>query len=368
MPNQRTYMTDEQRSILDEFQKLSPEEQEQVRNTDYPASQMIIDIAKLAGRYGKKQAKSLVTPSDWMQGVKDTIPLPSDSILDATTKTVGLGMDVLPQAKLAQLASLLAGGGALGLTRRLKPLFKFKAPPTRAFHGTIARPFTKFDPTKARRTNKYTEFDRILGTHFAYDPNVSDTFTHATRGGHIIPVNMYTKKHYRVPQYLGPNGGLKWDSYAIAEDIANVVYAERPELFYKLATSEDFAIMWNGDVTRRLSLNEAKEMYNAIKDGSTTLRNRSGYYTLNRFGDVNVMWPYTQMSYPNKQQLVKAYKAILGKHGYDALEYINTASQETANAVNIRAVIPFRPNAQVESATAPAKGVGLARDKRPTRR
>jgi len=259
------------------------------------------------------------------------------------------------------------------------------AAPARVYHGS-SKVFLPKDIYMGE--HEFMMMDRMIGAHFASDPEIANTFSAPKweesfapaggsqlekgevwydkrtgepliRGGNIMPLKVDIKNAKVIDQkYYGERAKdniTKTDQLAIAGDIINETMTDNKEMFVKWARK-----------LRAVSETEAGIMYDKLKAGESL---SSKEYGVNKF-DPND--PYYTDSFPpnfsnvakfisnfdsqlmgltmeEKHQLVKQYREILKSQGYDGIRYENTAPNEIKNAKDKTTWIAF-DRKQVKSA------------------
>lgn len=218
--------------------------------------------------------------------------------------------------------------------------------PLRVFHGTRKPDFDSFN------TNNFdnTMIDRSLGTHFAKDPRLTDSFTVGEyardtknwfnkgkpqfisvgddvigEGGRVIPGYLNIKAR-TIPQKKYSNGSVETDQYAIGVDVARVVFPKRKDLFI-----ENYK-RYGGDAT------EAAKIYDDI------INKKSKYKDFGEFardkGPPNISFGSND---DVQRQLVDSYRGELKSGGYTGIKYTNTSPNEVKQGVDPTSYIAFEP-------------------------
>jgi hypothetical protein len=215
--------------------------------------------------------------------------------------------------------------------------------PLRVYHGTT-KDFDSF------KIDEDSTLSRMLGSHFAKDPRVTDAFTIGSyarndknwfskgkpnvitvndevinEGGRTIPgyLNINPKK---IPQQVYENGAVATDDWAIAEDVAREVFPKRKDLFLKHAK-----LKWPNS-----SKEEIDKLYNNILTGADK-----------KFKDFGDYARTNSLDYSPKEirsETIKEYKKILKEQGYTGLQYINTSSNEVKSGFDPTSYIAFEPS------------------------
>ena len=232
------------------------------------------------------------------------------------------------------------------------------AAPARVFHGTTA----VFDPKdiKMGEDEDYM-MDRMIGAHFAEDPEVSNKFTGADihggqkEGGNVLPIKLAIKNAKVIDQkfYVDAKKNeylsklVKTDQQAIAEDILNETMPDNKEIFVKMVTN-----------LRGVDETEGSEIFDTLKAGKSLPKEKWGVnafdvtdeYSKERFAPgtspiamfvSNFNGQLQGVDMATKQKLVAQYREKLKAKGYDGIRYENTSPNETKGVTNKTAWIAF---------------------------
>lgn len=227
------------------------------------------------------------------------------------------------------------------------------------YHGTtkpIEGTFRGAEEDSMRSTTP----DRLLGPHFATDPTIANRFTGEkgkrsygnptipVEGSAVYPADIPSEtpgKVYTVHQPTYPSSGSRMsDQTAISSDMARVVFPERPDLFKAWIKR-----------ARGVSDKMADEVYNKIKNGESIPDEYDHFvsYVPDKITD-----PWGKMDFGSYQynfdsmflmapeivpEIVREYRNILRKQGYEAVKYENTAPMEIEGAANRDAYISLAP-------------------------
>jgi hypothetical protein len=230
--------------------------------------------------------------------------------------------------------------------------------PRVCFHGSG----THFEEFKTGdNPDPYANLDEMLGSHFAEDPTLSDSFLKERgewgedrykTGAVLYPVYLSIQKPRVAPQRIMPSGELEHDAYAINRDILDTVMPHEKELFVKwIAKSRGVTPEQGREIFDRLSRGESigKDEYNKVVGHDMT----SSYRIPGQPGVASYLSNYDSsllgMSREDKQYVVSEYKRRLGEMGYDGIVYTDTAPMEKGEKSQ-KAWIAFNPG-QIKSAT-----------------
>jgi hypothetical protein len=218
---------------------------------------------------------------------------------------------------------------------------------TDAYHGTKEdySEFKLFDSPMA---------DRALGTHFAKDPGISNSFVisetpkimslshdlpeDALPGGRVIPARIPAEdKFLQVPQpryeWAKPDTpdwkAAQTDQNAVEILAAKAAYQRDPALFGRYISE-----------SRMVPLEEANKAARDMLAGKTAKFYDNKEYTLDRFLQNFGGNPY---NIEDRNLLVATARKAFQEQGYEGLRYINTAPGEMANAKDPTSYIVFDP-------------------------
>jgi len=208
--------------------------------------------------------------------------------------------------------------------------------PKIVFHGT-GSDFDEFQYSN----DPGVPIDRLIGFHFAEDFNIAERFANGLYDGNkgkVLAVYLSLQNPKVVHQPVYSNGFRKPDQYAINEEVANVVFNEREDLFIDWMTK-----------TRNITADVAKRVYETLQLGKIVTPEIAGSVNatekpmspgeyVNDFGLINV----------DKREIAKAYREIITSYGYDGLLYINTSPSEVKEGDNPTTYIALYPT-QIKS-------------------
>jgi SPP1 gp7 family putative phage head morphogenesis protein len=215
-----------------------------------------------------------------------------------------------------------------------------------AFHGTLSQ-FTEIEVPKT-----HTMVDRMLGPHFAEDPELANKFAGGlyrtnfgvrgsgeegkyAEGGHVIPVKLEFDNVKEVLQPPNRVGIINSDQYAIAQDVARVVLPERRDMFVALMKANKIA-----------TEEQANAVYDTLKAGKEVTADVAGeVFAFPKSYTDEDHQPYDFGTYTtnfaaglfygiDKVELVSVYKDIMAKQGIQGLKYQNTSPMETEGVKN----------------------------------
>lgn len=231
--------------------------------------------------------------------------------------------------------------------------------PTPAYHGTPRSYGNEGAFTAFQDQNLGDEYmlDRRLGTHFARDPEVSNSFTHADwdkgtaalPGSHVLPVQLPPEHELLTveqplipwtdpnsPDYRPmPNPGEvreplhKTDQRAIEELIAVEAYKRDPELLARYLVQARAVAPEDASLLAKQLV--AGHVVVLPHDGPTNLKSFVGNFGGNPYNDAD------------RAQMVTLAREALRERGYKGLRYINTSKRETAGAADPTSYIIFDP-------------------------
>lgn len=350
----------------------------------------IPNAGELASKYlTQAGVKESVTPAEQMGELGVSILGPG--LLAKGPKAFSWGKRILGKIDDAAMAGLprMAGGAERGaidlgpkagaeklaeLAQKYLPKVgkvspdKATALTTDAFHGT-KYDFPAFvnSPDKIVRGEKDGPFilDQALGTHFAKDPNVSNTFADNIEGGRVIPAKIPNEKTFlEAKQDLLPYikdrstprnpSNVYSDQSAIQKMIAAEGYKLRPDLLARYLVQ-----------ARKMPENVAASIANRLAKGKSV--------ALKEFdidSEINIGFPVeTSSKSPWKIQkekkinlekfldnyggnphnsrdradLVDAARKSWQDKGYTGIKYLNTSPRETEFATDPTSYIVFDP-------------------------
>ncbi|CAB4167311.1 ParB/Sulfiredoxin [uncultured Caudovirales phage] len=272
-----------------------------------------------------------------------------------------MGISMLGPAMLAKAPKAFSWGAKI--LGKVSPA-KATALTTDAFHGT-RHDFPAFvnNPGKFVRGEKDGPFvlDQALGTHFAKDPNVSNTFADDIEGGRIIPAKIPDEKTFlEARQDLLPYitdrstprnpSNVYSDQSAIQKMIAAEGYKLRPDLLARYLVQ---ARKLPEDVAASISKRLAKGKSVALKEFDISIgppketsekspwkTNKEKKVNLERFLDNYGGNPYNSK---DRADLVDTARKSWQDKGYTGLKYLNTSPRETEFAKDPTSYIVFDP-------------------------
>lgn len=222
--------------------------------------------------------------------------------------------------------------------------------PLPVFHGSVVDNIEQFGNNNSPSNS---DVSRMLGAHFAVDPRVANTFTqneykdNYRPGGTMYPVYLSIQKPRTIEQ--DQKYGIASDTHALEKDMANVVFAERPDMFKDWMLSVHSANRYDIPPEKQADLLDAyvEHVYTHLKAGQPvpefqglkgTDYTRSVYDGPGPTGFAQFVGniglnSFTDYSRAFNHKLVEEYKAILQRQGYDGLRYIDTAPMEVGGTV-----------------------------------
>jgi SPP1 gp7 family putative phage head morphogenesis protein len=225
--------------------------------------------------------------------------------------------------------------------------------PKVVYHGTTAE--SEFKIFTGHNRERISSLDEMLGSHFAADQRLSYSFTHEWGKpkpfARTIPVYLSIQNPKKIHQKM-IHGELEHDEYAIRRDIRNTVLTHDKPLFVQTFTkSRGISKEVAADVFDRLSKNEAIKAEDYGGEGWRVKHDPAQHR-----GETGVAGFYANydsglngLSYQQRLDVVKRYKAKLRAKGYDGIVYENTAPMEKVAGGDNTCYIPFHAS-QIKSA------------------
>jgi hypothetical protein len=232
--------------------------------------------------------------------------------------------------------------------------------PLIVYHGTGADDFTHF--ATHDNPDPYANLDEMLGSHFAEDPTLTESFLKERVGwgeeqykhhARVYPVFLSIQKPRVAPQrIIKATGELEHDATAINRDILDTAMPHLKDVFVRWAgKSRGVTPEQASEAFDRLNRGESigKDEYNGVMHHDVTHEYHAHH--ANHVGAFlgNYDSGLLMLSREDKQKVVDTYKGELARMGYDGISYVNTAPMEKGKHSQ-KCWLAFTPG-QIKSAT-----------------